>query len=607
MAWYNEPENSKILSESGNVPKDQVDHFLEAVHLDGDQVKAFAKKYGLETTKDADGEYISIPSEQFKDANFSGQFLDFWLGSTSEKLALEQKRQIRNNSYKLMDEISGETSLALDTYADEALGVGFLEQPIEIKIENTSSEVEETVREILNRNNILQHSRDHLRNTTKWGDLLWHLLLPEESNDPLKIQIKSHTPDCWVAFSPNNCKVSVGYSITPETLKSASSTSALNRARIDKNELIQPWEAVQISVYNSEFAPYGRGLLENFRTEFDQLVTIEALLAMSRATRVERLLVKIPTGSTNPTAALAKLSDLKSRYKNTIFKNKQGRNSYAKNPAMQDIMFVPADDGFGVERLQAGSGVEISNTDDVEYFRDKLLMSTGLPKGYLLADESTDRYHALAQQDLKFARKLIPFQNSYAEGLTKLVVLLVGYAGGDVDTVDVTVSIKRPVQISDTILSQIEAATRTASELIDNYKRSREDNEGNQPDVPNDLFAKILAQLGMPEDLLKLLDAIPSNDPSVIQPNTPDDDNISKVTLDDVLNERKIKYEIVASFNSKQLKKSNSELFDHFKSRSNNNLLVEFMELKGSKSKEDKVKIKKLNMFESKNVPKLKF
>ena len=597
MAWYDEQNNAEVLSEAfdGTIPKDQFEDILESVALDADQIKQFAAKFGLETTKDDDGEYVAIPTDHFKNANFTSQFLDFWIGNTAEKLALEQKRQIRNNSYRLMDEILGEATLSLDMYADEAVGVGFIEQPIDIDIESTDESVAKNVMEILQRNDFIKHSRSHIRNLVKWGDLGVQLMLPESGSDPLDIKLLTHTPDCWTVFSPANCKVAVGYSLIPETIKSAT-RSSLGRDRMRMEDVMQPWEFVQFSVFDSEYCPYGRGLLEGLRTAFDQLVTIEALLAMSRATRVERLLVKIPTGTTNPTAALTKLNDLKSRFKNTIFSDKSnGRKSYAKNPAMQDIMFVPADGEFEIDRLQSGSGVEISSTDDVEYFRDKVLMVTGIPKGILLADESTDRYHALAQQDLKFARKLIPFQDAYAEGLTKLCMLLVGYVGGNIEDTKVTVKIKRPVQVSGQILEQIEAASRTAIEFIDNFKRSQEDNEGNQPEVPKELYSDLLAQLGVPEDIIRLLDGANKNDPPV-PPNVPDDDNISMVTAS---TDARLAAKYATIVDSGQILKSNVALFNVFKSSANDNLLVEVIE-----NCTDKKKMKELTVIKRKNIPK---
>lgn len=602
MAWYTDKENSKILSSAfdGTISNTEAEEIFEAVTLSPDQIKSFASKFGLETTKDNEGDYLTIPTDNFKNAEFTSQFLDFWIGNTPEKLALEQQRKIRNNSYKLMDDILGEATLALDMYADEGVGMGFLEQPIDITIKSNNEQVEKDVKEILKRNEFIKHSRSHIRDLAKFGDFGTLIELPE-GNDPLGIKLKIFTPDTWVAFSPCNCKVPVGYSLQPITKKK--SYNQTSYVKVSKKDVLQPWEFVQFSVYDSEYAPYGRGLLEGLRTSFDQLVTIEALLAMSRATRVERLVVKVPTGQTNPTAALTKLSNLKSRFKNSIFNDSGiGRKSYSNTPAMQDVLFIPADEGFDIDRMASGSGVEISSTDDVEYFRDKLLMVSGIPKGILLADESTDRYHALAQQDLKFARKLIPFQDSYAAGLTKLVMLLVGYVGGDIEETTVTVKVKRPVQVSDNVLQSIEAISRASIEMIDNFKKSQENNDGDQPEIRPDLYSMLMSQLGMPEDIIKLFDNAIVNDPKNPQ-NTPDDNNISTVTSSKKEPESRVSLnsfmfnEVAAECSSSEILLANIELFEVFKPSASgkSNLLVEVIQ---------STERKKLEIITSKNIPK---
>ena len=572
MAWYDDTNNvnnlmsSEPLQESSK-PKEEV---MEAVTLSSQQLHQISSQFGFELGKDSDGEYIVVPG------NFAGsgkditkQFIDYWMGGSPEKQSVEQKRKIRNSSYELMDEIFGIAILTLNAYADEALGIGFIEQPIDIDI--SDKEIENKVKEILARNNIIKRSRSHLRNLCKWGDLAAHILVPENSNDPMDIKIKMTTPNKWEAFFLEQAPIPLGYHLSPQYG---------SQKRIKKEDLLQPWEFVQFTVPDDEFAPYGRSLLEAMRTSFDQLATIEALLALSRVSRVERLIVKVPVNSVNPTAAMAKLNQIQSSWKNTMFSSKDSnKKSHAKTPALQDIMFFPSDDEYSIERLPSGSGVELSSTEDVEFFRDSVLMMTGLPKGYLLADESTDRYHALTAQDLKFARQLIPYQDAYATGMTRLCMVLAGYLGADLEKIQITVKIKRPVQMSDQLLQNNEAMSRAASEMIDNYKRANTvmDDKGNEvvPTMPGDTYAKILAELGMADSLIKVFTTSDKDDPS-LPINSPDDDNIQTSVLNDFLEKRNY----AVRCNSKDIYLSEKPLFDFFNASTSfgSNLLVEVLD-----------------------------
>ena len=583
MAWYDNDNNINDLHKEpseptqGPIAKEEV---MEAVTLDPQAMKQIGNHFGLEVGKDNDGDYMVIPSEFMAGAgkDLTKQFIDYWMGGSPEKQSVEQKRRIRNSSYELMDEIFGISILTLNAYADEALGIGFIEQPIDIEISDKA--IEKDVKEILARNNIIKRARSHMRNLCKWGDLGAWVMPPKKSNDPLDIKIKMVTPNKWEAFFLEQAPVPLGYHMNPQYG---------SQKRVKKEDLLQPWEFVQFTVPDDEFAPYGRSLLEAMRTSFDQLATIEALLALSRVSRVERLIVKVPVNSTNPTAAMSKLNQIQSSWKNIMFSSKNSsKKSHARTPALQDIMFFPSDDEYNIERLPSGSGVEISNTDDVEFFRDNVLMMTGLPKGYLLADESTDRYHALTAQDLKFARQLIPYQDAYATGMTKLCMVLAGYLGADLETTNITVKIKRPIQMSDQLLQNNEAISRAAIEMIDNFKRANTitDEEGNEtvPTLPADTYAKILAELGMSDNLIKIFNSSNTDDPK-FPSNSPDDDAISKGQVNpgllaDFLQFRENSNAV--KIHSKDLYKAEKELFDYFCSgnSSGGSVLLEALENK---------------------------
>jgi hypothetical protein len=561
MAWYdnNNLENDTPVTES--LPKEEV---MEAVTLSSQQIQNLSNQFGFEVSKDKDGTYMVIPNGSFdspgKDNTKS--FIDYWVGNSSpEKQTVEQKRKVKNSSYALMDEIFGIASLTLNAYADEALGIGFIEQPVDIEISDKT--IEKQVKELLNKNNLIKRARSHIRNLCKWGDIGAQLLLPKDSSDPMDIKIKMITPDKWEAFFIEQGPIPFGYYINPQYGQVQ---------KIKKEDILQPWEFVHFTVPDEENAPYGRSLLESMRTAFDQLATIEALLALSRVSRVERLIVKVPVNSTNPTAAMQKLNQIQSAWKNIMFSSKNSNTkSHAKTPALQEVMFFPSDEEYSIDRLQAGSGVEISATDDVEFFRDNVLMMTGLPKGYLLADETTDRYHALTAQDLKFARQLIPYQDAYAAGMTKLCMVLAGYLGADLEKLKVTVKIKRPIQMSDQLLQNNEAISRAAGEMIDNFKRANitMDEEGNEvsPDLPEDTYAKLLAELGMSDGIIKIFTSSSSDDKK-LPSNSPDQDGISTSTSKGVLYDILENRSIAVSCNSQEVYLAEKGLFDFFNSGS---------------------------------------
>jgi hypothetical protein len=248
------------------------------------------------------------------------------------------------------------------------------------------------------------------------------------------------------------------------------------------------------------------------RIDFDHLVTLEALLALSRASRVERLVLKIPTGSTNPVQAAQKIQALKAQFKNIIFKDTSlGTKTYGKTPGLTDVLFMPSDQGFDAMKLS--SNVDLSSVDDVAYFRDKAISVTGLTKGYFLADETaTDRGSALQAQDIKFARKLIQYQNAWSEGLVRLCLVIATYvAKADISNLEITVGIKKPPQLALTLIDGYAKMAETAGLLINTWRTSSAttgpDGQPIMPAAQGDMYANLLVTLGMPKNVAKMFSA----------------------------------------------------------------------------------------------------
>ena len=414
MPWYDQ-----IL---GNIVENQPVHreqgeYIESVSLSADRLQGLASRLGLKVVTADDGTFISLPQNlDLGDGDIKLQFIDHWLSESINKSRTEEDRNRRTQTYKIMDESMAESVIALDTYADEALAVGFVDDPISIQFSDKN--IGKQVLAILDKTEFLKRSRSHVRNLIKYGDIGFKVVLPTIDKDVSDIGLDYVDPLLWECVIPKEQRIAVGYKIDEKFNRWVRTPTT----GIARKKILQPWEFIQLSVFDIDLKPYGRSMLEGLRIDFDHLVTLEALLALSRASRVERLVIKIPTGVTNPIQAAAKIQALKAQFKNIIFKDTSlGTKTYGKTPGLTDILFMPSDQGFEADKLS--STVDLSSVEDVEYFRNKAISVTGLPKGYFLADTVTDRGAALQQQDIKFARKLLQYQNAYIEGVTKLCMI----------------------------------------------------------------------------------------------------------------------------------------------------------------------------------------
>jgi hypothetical protein len=172
---------------------------------------------------------------------------------------------------------------------------------------------------------------------------------------------------------------------------------------------------------------------------------------------------------------------------------------------------MPSDQGFDAEKLS--SNVDLSSVEDVEYFRDKAISVTGLTKGYFLADQTaTDRGSALQAQDIKFARKLIQYQNAWSEGLVRLCLVIATYVTkADVENLEITVGIKKPPQLALTMIDGYAKMAETAALLINNWRTSSStmgpDGQPIMPTAQGDMYKNLLVVLGMPRNVADIFSA----------------------------------------------------------------------------------------------------
>jgi hypothetical protein len=430
-------------------------------------------------------------------------FTQYWTNSNIPGSEYDAKRLQYYEMYKRLDEELSEITMTLDTYADEMFSVGFIDNPIEIKFDGVDRRIQDKVKRILNDNNILASHRADGRNLCKFGDIGYRIHLPKDKN-PENIVLTSILPDKWRAVITDPItKLVKGYELA-DGFEETHITNSF------QNKDLSVCEFVQFTIPDNEHAPYGRGLLDGLRNPSDHLMTVEALLALSRASKVERLVLRVPVEGSNPTSAFAQLNMTKSQWKNLIFKDNSGNMKTSnKTQSLQEIIYLPAIDGFSMDKLQ--SSIDLSSTEDVEYFRDKLLLATRLPKGYFTSDDTVDRGGALAAMDLKFARALVPYQRAYAQGLTKMCIILCYFVSKfdaialDLDKINVIVNIKKSPQIATGLLDVYSKIIDTADRMFQVYKdhNTTSDDEGNEtvPEIDVNAYKDILMKLGMPEDI----------------------------------------------------------------------------------------------------------
>ena len=483
-----------------------------AKHMTPESLASFANKYNLRVQRDDRGSFVSLSRNQSVSDFMS--FYENWCNTYTSTGNYSGNRMTTLGLYDVMDENMTEASQTLDAYSEEAISYGVINDSVQITCSN--DEALQVLMETLERNKIFRREKADIRTMCKYGDAAYTLSypqsvydkwnsLPEEERkgrDPLEF---FNVKDLIITpVNPKNFSIEqdengepIYYKTTPNSMSSNNTNAASSVSVMTKTW--QPWQFARFTLTDDITHPYGKSILYGMRTLFDQLSTLEALLAMSRASKVSRLVIRVPVPGDNAVEAFSHLSQAKAMFKSQIFSDAAGTKTGRKVAGLTETFFMPSNEGYEIDTLK--NDIDISSTEDVDHFTEKALRATRLPKGFFAGEEHSDTGAALAERDQKFAKALLSVQDAYVSGLTDLCACILTQAGYDVNEVEVEVSIERPTKLSKDTIDQYKNAIEMASAIRDAVQSPMADKTGYGQETN---FAQLLIIMGIPVDFIRL-------------------------------------------------------------------------------------------------------
>ncbi len=481
-----------------------------------DVLKGLAKKHNFHVGRTDQGEYISIPVSN-KYAG-EGEYVNFYDNMLDKYTWFDNKFSTLLAAYRtfdMMDENLAEVSLIFDTYVAEVLSQGFLSNPLKVKINDTKAQ--DFVNAVLHRNKIYQRLPNITRSLCKYGNVGMTLSYPY-LNEWLNNENSTFTALNVEEDLQINIIDPKLFSVVVDEFKnpiSYETTNDGNNAILNKNvsvakQIWQPWQFVHFLLADETTSPYGKSMIWSLRSAFDQLTTLEALLGVCRASKIQRLVFYVPLpNGVAMTDAFGHLNEFKASYLNSVFTDTSGMKSGRKNPGATSILTLPeTHDGKRVTVDHIESNIDLSSIEDVEYFLDKILRNSKLPKGYLVGEDIITTAQTLEAQDLKLKRALIPLKQGLLDGILTLVENVLAHGGYDVSKLNIEVSLNEPIQVIGDEIDKYKSVMELLGE-------ARKLNEG----MTTINQYQFLIKLGVPADISGLiLSSVP-----VAQPSTVDD------------------------------------------------------------------------------------
>lgn len=337
----------------------------------------------------------------------------------AQSMAYQQVRRELFRDYDAMDN-DPILSSALDIYADESTTKNEYGDVLTIQ----SSD--ENVRDILHNLfydilNIEFNLWPWTRNMCKYGDFFLALEMAEGKGIVNVMPYSIYNVERIEGFDPEN----------PNYVKF--------KVENDPNGK-KEWENFEMAHFrllsDTNFLPYGKGMLENARRIWKQLMLMEDAMMIHRIMRApEKRVFKIDIGNIPPTEVDNYMQRIINKMKKTPFidKNTGDYNLKYNIQNLTEDFFLPVrggDSGTSIENL---AGLDYAATEDIDYLKNKLFAALRVPKAYLSYDENVNGKATLAAEDVRFARTIERIQRTVVSELTKIAIIHL-YAQGITDS-----------------------------------------------------------------------------------------------------------------------------------------------------------------------------
>ena len=337
--------------------------------------------------------------------------------ASAQSMAYHQVRRELFRDYDAMDQDPIIAS-ALDIYADESTTKNEFGDVLQIRSSN------EKVREVLQNlyydiMNVEFNLWPWARNMVKYGDFFLGLEI-----EPGKGII-------------NIVPQSIYYTERLEQTDPQNPNYVKFKVEMSQSGKVE-WENFEMAHFrllsDTNFAPYGKSMIENGRRVWKQLSLMEDAMLIHRIMRApEKRVFKIDIGNIPPTEVDNYMQKIINKMKKVPFVDKNS-GDYNLKYNMQNLVedfYLPvrgSDSGTSIEPL---GGLEYTAIEDIEYLKNKMFAALKIPKAYLSYDENVNGKATLAAEDVRFARTIERIQRTMVSELTKIGIVHLAAQGID--------------------------------------------------------------------------------------------------------------------------------------------------------------------------------
>lgn len=325
---------------------------------------------------------------------------------------------------------------ALDIYADECLTYNEMGKMLTVHSNNNNVKqiLENLFNDILN---IQFNLHSWVRNMCKYGDFFLKLYIAPEYGVYMVEPISAYNVERIENADPYN-KRYVKFQLRPTDTSQA--------------EVLENYEMAHFRlISDSNFLPYGKGMIEGARRVWKQLSLMEDAMLIHRIMRApEKRIFYTDIGAIPPAEVDNYMQKMMDKMKKVPYMDEQ-TGEYNLRFNLQNMVedyYIPVRGSDSGTKIDTLGGMEWTGTEDIEYLKNKMMAALKIPKAFLGFDESTGGKATLASEDVRFARTIQRLQRIICSELTKIAIVHL-YAQGyrDESLVDFELELTNPSTI----------------------------------------------------------------------------------------------------------------------------------------------------------------
>ena len=302
-------------------------------------------------------------------------------------------------------------SSALDIYADECLTEN--EMGKMLVVHSTNNNIKEDLNNLFYDILSIQFNLwSWVRNMCKYGDFYLKMYITPGIGVYMVDPISAYNVERIENSDPYN-KRYVKFQIRPTDTAQA--------------EIVENYEMAHFRlISDSNFLPYGKGMIEGGRRVWKQLSLMEDAMLIHRIMRApEKRIFYTDIGNIPPAEVDNYMQKMMDKMKKVPYMDEQS-GEYNLRFNLQNMVedyYIPVRGGDSGTKIDTLGGMEWTGTEDIEYLKNKMMAALKIPKAFLGYEEGISGKATLASEDVRFARTIQRMQKFIVSELKKIAIV----------------------------------------------------------------------------------------------------------------------------------------------------------------------------------------